>query len=232
MIFTKKTPKQILKSSMKGVLNFQNLYSVYLFNNEEVYRKAISSPKNFTFPDGRILSFLLRTRQVRGPTFTRNFLQNQLNKKQKHFFILPKTEDLDQLIKKFPKLKNSKAYSPPYIQDISFPKKEVGKMARKIKQFNPDYVWVCIGNPKQEILANQLYKKHQCFYINVGAAIDFVLGKKKEAPSIFRKIGLEWFYRLITDFKYSKKKVFGSFLGLRYLKRIQIKNNKVSKMRL
>lgn len=222
MIFTSKVPEEILKSNKNGILNFQNMYSLYLFNNEPAFQKAIIAPNNLIFPDGKILSFFLKTKQIRGPTFTKEFLQNKLNKKQKHFFILSKEKHLDELIKKFPESKNSKAYSPPYIQNITFPKKEIEKITKQLKQFKPDYIWVCIGNPKQEILANQLYKKYKAFYFNVGAAIDFVLERKKEAPSIFRKLGLEWFYRLITDFKHSKKKVLGSLIGLKYLRRIKL----------
>lgn len=223
MIFTKKNPSEILKSNKDGVLNFQNLYSVYLFNKEPIYQKAIISPNNFIFPDGKIVSVFLKTKQIRGPTFTKEFLQDKLDRKQKHFFILPKTKDLSELIKKFPKLKNSKAYSLSYIKDITFPKKEVNEIVGQLKKFKPDYVWIGIGNPKQEILANQLYKEHKAFYFNVGAAIDFVLDKKKEAPSIFRKLGIEWFYRLVTDFKYSKKKVWRSLIGLKYLGRARLK---------
>ena len=43
------------------------------------------------------------------------------------------------------------------------------------------------------------------------------MGKKKESKSIIQRFGLEWLFRLITDFKHSKKKVWKSFLGLRYL---------------
>jgi len=216
--FTKKTPQKILQSQRTGILNFQNLYSVYLFNNEPNYKRAITSPGNFIFPDGRILSFFLRTKQIRGPSFTKDFFQNKLNEKQKHFFILPSAKDLCKLIKEFPKLKNSKAYSPPYIQNIIFQVKEIEKITKQIKKFKPDYIWVCIGNPKQEILANQLYKKHPAFYFNVGAATDFLLKKKRESPRVFRKVGAEWLYRLITDFKHSKKKVWGSLIGLKYLR--------------
>jgi len=219
MIFTNRTPKEILKSNKNGILNFQNLYSVYLFNNNPTFKKAITSQNNFIFPDGKILSLFLKTKQIRGPTFTRDFFQNKLNEKQKHFFILPETKHFEELIEKFPKLKNSKVYSPPYFQNIIFSEKEVEK---KLKQFKPDFVWIGIGNPKQEILANYLYKKHPTFYFNVGAVIDYLLQRKKEAPLIFRKFGLEWFYRLITDFKYSKGKVWKSLIGLRYLKGVRV----------
>lgn len=221
IIFTRDTPEETLKHNKKGILNFQNLYSVYLFNNEPSYKEAISSPKNFIFPDGKVLSIFLKAKQIRGPTFTKSFLKNKLNKDGRHFFILPEAEDMKQLIKKYPKLKNSKAYAPEYIQGIVFSESEINKISEQIKQFKPNYVWVCIGNPKQEILSNQLFKKYPALYFNVGAAIDFILRKKKESPVIFRKMGLEWFYRLVTDFKHSKNKVWKSIVGLKYIKKVE-----------
>ena len=44
--------------------------------------------------------------------------------------------------------------------------------------------------------------------MNVGAALDFLLEKKKQAPNAVKALGIEWLYRLITDFEHSKKKVF------------------------
>ncbi len=221
MTFTKKSPKEILKKKKHGILNFQNLHSVYLFNKEPTFQKAIMSKNNFTFPDGTAVSLFLKTKQIRGPSFTKDFFENKLTEKQKHFFILPEEEYLDELKNKFPKLKISKMHVPSYIQDVEFSKKEIGKIMKQIKRNKPDYVWVCIGNPKQEILSNQLHKKYKTFYLNVGAAMDFLLAKKAKAPKIFIKSRLEWLYRLITDFKYSKKKVGRSFIALMYLKKIK-----------
>ena len=155
MTFTKKTPEEVLMSEDSGILNFQNLYSVYLFHKEPIYHDALTSPQNFIFPDGRIVGLFLGAKQVRGPSFMRDFFQDKIGY-QKHFFILPEKEDIDKLITMFPYLKNSKAYSPSYTQGIVFPKEEVNEIAEQINQFKPDFVWVCISNPKQEILANQL----------------------------------------------------------------------------
>jgi len=35
--------------------------------------------------------------------------------------------------------------------------------------------------------------------VSVGAAFDFISGNSKEAPIFFRKLYLEWFYRLMKD---------------------------------
>jgi N-acetylglucosaminyldiphosphoundecaprenol N-acetyl-beta-D-mannosaminyltransferase len=35
--------------------------------------------------------------------------------------------------------------------------------------------------------------------IGVGAAFDFIAGTKPQAPRWMRKVGLEWFFRLMTE---------------------------------
>jgi exopolysaccharide biosynthesis WecB/TagA/CpsF family protein len=222
MIFTRKNPEQVLKENSSGVLNFQNLQGVHSFHNEPNLQKAITSKNNFTFPDGKIVSLTLKTPQRRGPTFTKDFFENNLDKSQKHFFILPDEKRFKRLSQKFPIIKKSKAHFPPYITEAIFPKIEIEKIANKIIKSKPTHVWLGIAHPKQEILSNQLYKKHKAFYINTGAAFDFLTESKKEAPRIYSKLGLEWLYRLLTDFKYSKKKVWQSFVALKHLRKIKL----------
>lgn len=66
----------------------------------------------------------------------------------------------------------------------------------KIKKFQPDFLWVSLGLPKQE---NWIMKyKDQLdvkFCIGVGAAFDFHTGNIKRAPIFYQKLGLEWLYR-------------------------------------
>jgi len=201
------------------IINFLNLYSVYLFRKEKLFSPSVKDAINF--PDGKILSVLIKAKQLRGPTFTYEFLKNEGSNK-KHFFIGLEKSDLNNLCSRFSnlKIKNLDSYQPPFIKGLEFAKEERNNILAKIKKFKPNYVWVCIGNPKQEILSSQLYEKHKAFYLDVGAATDFILGKKKEAPKIVQTLGLEWFYRLITDFKHSKKKVWKSFIGLFYIARV------------
>ncbi len=151
-----------------------------------------------------------------GPIFTDLFLKNQ-SKNKKHFFIGIKNKDGPKLIKNYPNLKtkNIGCYNPPYIKKNKFSSKEIQKISNKIKKFNPDYVWVGLGCPKQEILANQLTEKVsvKCVF-NVGAAIDYIISRKNQAPRYIRKLGLEWLYRLFTNFERTSKKIKNIFLGL------------------
>lgn len=65
----------------------------------------------------------------------------------------------------------------------------------------PQVIVLGMGMPKQEILAIQLKKclKFPCLIICGGAIIDFLGGKVQRAPLWMRKMGLEWFYRLVQE---------------------------------
>jgi N-acetylglucosaminyldiphosphoundecaprenol N-acetyl-beta-D-mannosaminyltransferase len=65
----------------------------------------------------------------------------------------------------------------------------------------PQIIILGMGMPKQEILAIQLKKclKFPCLIICGGAIIDFLGGKVQRAPLWMRKMGLEWFYRLVQE---------------------------------
>lgn len=218
ILFSREDPFNLVSS--KKILNFLNTESLWHYKNNSLYKNSLSSKDNFNFPDGRFIASKLKVMQRRGPTFTRSFLLSSLAKNKKHFFICNYSVEEISKVTKINK-KYLFVYPLPFISGFSFSDKDRNKVIDKLKLFSPDYVWVGIGAPKQEILSNQLYLKYKCTYINIGAGIDFLLSKKSEAPKIFIKLRLEWFYRLLTDFKRSRKKVYRSIVGLRYLKYIK-----------
>ena len=76
---------------------------------------------------------------------------------------------------------------------------------RELVQYNAlSIVLLCLGHPKQELLAKELKNydwagSRPDWIMCVGATIEFLTGEQKRAPKILQKIGLEWFYRLITN---------------------------------
>ena len=228
--------RNILNSEEQHSLVFLNNHDLYNLKKEEHYKKFATSSKNIYFIDGFAIALFLSLKNLshierfRGPSFTKEFLSNEnLSGNKKHFFIGLEEKELDILNRKFTHLKreNLFTHNPPYIKELKFPEEEINKIAEKISSEKPDFVWVCIATPKQHILTYSLLEKTTAkLFFNVGAALDFLLGKKKEANSFFQKIGLEWFYRLVTDFKYSKKKVWRSFSSLPYIWRFVSLNEK------
>ena len=209
------------KFKQKTVFNFMNSNDLYFMKTNKDFREGVIKNKNFNLIDGSMLSRISKGKRLRGPAFTRLFFEDKdLTKNQKHFFLGFKKRDLDLLVKNFPhiKRKNLFSYNPPYIKGTYvFPEKERKKIITLVNKQKIDYLWVGIGSPKQTILANQIAKQLKIGYIfTVGAAMDFLLGKKEEAPKWIQKIGLEWLFRLMTDFKHTRKKVWQSLIGTFY----------------
>ena len=213
--------EKVLKSGERKVFNFLNLYSVYLFKKNKNFREAIinNQENNINFIDGSIPAIYLKARKIRGTDFTRFFLKNvQDAKSTKHFFLGFEKKDIELFREKFYGIKKAKlfAYNPPYIKGEKFSEEEIDKICWLIDK--SEIAWVGLGNPKQEILAQEIYNRTNVqFIFCVGAALDFLTGKKKEAPKVLRKLKIEWLYRGLIDFKYSGNKVLKSFIGLFYL---------------
>jgi N-acetylglucosaminyldiphosphoundecaprenol N-acetyl-beta-D-mannosaminyltransferase len=76
---------------------------------------------------------------------------------------------------------------------------------RELVQYNAlSIVLLCLGHPKQELLAKELKNydwagSRPDWIMCVGATIDFLTGEQKRAPKVFQKLGLEWFFRLVTN---------------------------------
>lgn len=74
------------------------------------------------------------------------------------------------------------------------------EIIEEIKTLKPDLLLVGIGFPKQEKWITE-HRSELGFgaAIGVGGSFDVMSGQVKRAPDIFIKLGLEWFYRLITQ---------------------------------
>jgi N-acetylglucosaminyldiphosphoundecaprenol N-acetyl-beta-D-mannosaminyltransferase len=72
-------------------------------------------------------------------------------------------------------------------------------------------VWLGLGGRKQVVVAHELAKRlPDRIYVTVGAAFDFVSGRKKQAPVWLRKCGGEWLYRLISE----PERLWKRYLGI------------------
>ena len=67
--------------------------------------------------------------------------------------------------------------------------------------FQPEIVFVGLGSPWQEkFIYHQLKNIPSAkLALAIGGTFDYLTGRKKRAPKIFRFIGLEWLWRLLTQ---------------------------------
>lgn len=73
---------------------------------------------------------------------------------------------------------------------------------KRIQRFNPDYIFVGMGFPKQE----EWIQKHRHTFkstvmMGVGGSLEIYSGTKKRAPKLFIQLNIEWVYRLLIDWK-------------------------------
>lgn len=81
-----------------------------------------------------------------------------------------------------------------------FDKKEEKKILEDIKKRSPSILLVGLGAPKQEKwIAEHMRQTGAKLCIGVGGSFDVMAGNVKRAPKVFRRLGMEWFYRLITQ---------------------------------
>lgn len=79
---------------------------------------------------------------------------------------------------------------------------EIGAEARyRLTHFAPDILLVALGHPRQEAwLVRYLHDFPSVkAAVGVGGTLDYWSGAKKRAPVWVRKMGFEWFYRLIRE---------------------------------
>ena len=106
----------------------------------------------------------------------------------------------EKIQEKYPKIQIT-GYSNGYTEDQD-------ALVRKINESGADIVFVALGSPRQELwIRDHMKELNVKVYQGVGGSFDVFAGNVKRAPSFFRKAGLEWFYRLITDPKRFKRQM-------------------------
>ncbi|MGI2172549.1 WecB/TagA/CpsF family glycosyltransferase [Shewanella ulleungensis] len=74
-------------------------------------------------------------------------------------------------------------------------------LKNKLVDDNKVLIILAMGMPKQELLAKEILKitNGPTLIICGGAVIDFLANRFTRAPKFFRRIGMEWCYRLIVE---------------------------------
>lgn len=77
---------------------------------------------------------------------------------------------------------------------------ENAAIVQRIRAQNPDILFVAFGAPAQDLwIARNLEALRVPVCIGVGGSFDYIAGVRPLAPQWMRKIGLEWFHRLVTQ---------------------------------
>lgn len=75
--------------------------------------------------------------------------------------------------------------------------KDDAALCAQIAAAAPDLMFVCLGAPMQERwMAAHTEQFPHCIMFGLGGSVDIYSGTVKRAPKFWRKLNLEWFYRL------------------------------------
>lgn len=84
--------------------------------------------------------------------------------------------------------------------------KNVDRIKKDIIDKKPDIIICALGVPKQELFLYDILEKiEKGILIGVGGSLDVLSGSIKRAPKIFRKLKIEWLYRIIRQPKRLKR---------------------------
>lgn len=103
------------------------------------------------------------------------------------------------LCQRFEGIKVVGKHSPPF-RPLS--EEEDEAVCEMINRAQPDFLWVGLGSPKQDVwIAEHRKKIRGTIMVASGATFDFFSGRIKQAPQWVRDAGFEWLYRLTKDFR-------------------------------
>ena len=157
-------------------------------------------------PDGMPMVWLGRMRgypveRVCGPDFMPAILDRSRAAGRRHFFYGGAegvSSRLATLMEgRFPGLQVAGAYSPPF-RDLT--KEEDDEVTDRINAARPDYVWVGLSTPKQDLwVFEHRQRLRSSAVLAVGAAFDFLAGRQGRAPRWMQRTGMEWSFRLLSE---------------------------------
>jgi N-acetylglucosaminyldiphosphoundecaprenol N-acetyl-beta-D-mannosaminyltransferase len=185
--------------------------SAYDDTIREAHQKA-----EFVVADGMPLVWLGRVLgyagigRVNGPELMELIFANENYRKLRHFFYGGNPSAVsnlrDVLVSRFGEFNMIGAHSPP-IKPIGFLEDE--EVLARIRALKPDFVWVGLSTPKQEVWMLMHMHKIGCgIGVGVGAAFDLLSGTTRRAPRWIQRSGFEWLFRLVVEPRRLYKRYF------------------------
>lgn len=187
-----------------------NAYSLSLARRDPGYA-TILNEGGVNLPDGKPLAMLARHLRlssgvrVYGPDLMTATLDRGRGMGLRHYLYGSTPETIDalkrQLQLQYPGLtivgaRPDAELIGPAAQQQPLSEVERQTLVDDIREAKPNLVWVGLGTPKQDRFAVSMSSEIPATFVAVGAAFDFLSGRKPQAPKTLQRVGLEWAFRL------------------------------------
>jgi N-acetylglucosaminyldiphosphoundecaprenol N-acetyl-beta-D-mannosaminyltransferase len=168
---------------------------------------AIYAASSITVPDGTPTMWVGRLQghktmqRVAGPELMLEVFRRKEFAAYTHFLYGGEEHVAEQLRERltrcYPWARILGAYTPPF-RDLT--REEEQSLIARVHQLKPDIIWVGISTPKQErFMSRYISLLDVTLMFGVGAAYDFHTGRIHDAPSWVKRVGMQWFHRLLQD---------------------------------
>lgn len=181
-----------------------NAYKVVLLQNDLGLRESVNSADIINVDGaGVIFGAKILGKPVKERIAGIDLMERILEQAHKNNFKVYFLGAKEEIVKKITTI-----YSEKYGKNIVagyrngyFTNEEENEIVHKIRESNPQILFVAMPSPKKE---NFLFKykkeiENVNFIMGVGGSFDVLAGKVNRAPIWLQKIGMEWFYRLIQE---------------------------------
>lgn len=197
--------RAIADRSLRGDVHLCNAYTLALADERaDVLASLATAAANL--PDGMPVVWwahrhgIPQAERVYGPDLMEAVIDLGRGTAARHYLYGSTPEVLDELqaaiAVRWPGAEIAGAESPPF-RDLS--DDELTASARRAEAAGATIVWVGMGTPKQDLIVHRMATASDLTFVAIGAAFDFIAGTKSQAPRWMMRIGMEWFYRLITE---------------------------------
>ena len=168
--------------------------------------RAVMEAADLVTPDGMPLVWGLRllgastATRVYGPDLTPVVCQLAAEQGVPVGFYGGAEDVLEELVaeleRRFPGLKVAYRASPPFRPPTA---EEQRRTVEDLNRSGVRILFVGLGTPKQEWWMAAHRPEVRAVMLGVGAAFDFLAGRKRQAPGLVQRLGLEWLYRLVHE---------------------------------
>jgi N-acetylglucosaminyldiphosphoundecaprenol N-acetyl-beta-D-mannosaminyltransferase len=195
----------IASGNLTGAIHLCNAYTLALADERLDLAMALESD-TANLPDGVPVVWWAKRRgvesaeRVYGPDLMEATLDIGRAHGAKHY-LYGSTPDVltaleAEIVARWPGAEVVGTESPPF-RDLD--DDELGGSIARAADAGASIVWVGMGTPKQDLLVHRMSVMGDATYVAIGAAFDFLGRSKPQAPRWMMRIGMEWFYRLVTE---------------------------------
>lgn len=212
--------KRLPKSSYVVTPNADHFYRLDKSNDSEF--KESYKNADLRICDSRIIKklSLLEAKKINhvtpGSDLTKMILESSWAKNIDMLLVGPEPHEAETVKRRYnlPRLQH---YTPPmgFIKNEA----ETSKCIDIINKSKADIVFLAVGSPQQEILANRVKKsadsqQSASILLCIGASFDFLSNKISRAPRVIQHLHLEWLHRALSDPKRLIPRYWNNFLWI------------------